>query len=613
MATSLYQFTQYNDDDEQEDIKHFITGKDITLFVIDVGKSMFKEIIENETPFDVCLTVLEKLFLAKIRHNSNDQIAVIFYNTQHSPEPKSDVQIACPDQCAILFTLQSIESDIIRFIKNMKASGDYHDFATKYGHSKDTQLSEVLWLCNALVSNSGIFVRNCTIVWFTDNDQPHQLNTPEYTSVMQKTADLHNLHPDFQLVPLKETFKKDLFYNEFLQNIMKDRDEIEFPTPTIDTDELARRLLTRSYRNRALSYLTVEILDRPQFSVGIYTFTSKKSGPRSETISRVTKEVVKSKRSYKYGHFKEDNEDDLNVSFNEKLTAEKTIKYLEVGGEKVKFTPLETYEMKQFMQPAIKILGFKPLETFNPLNHKRSPYFVYPSENQIKHSTKTFRALWETCLNKSKYILCIVCLRLKSNPRFVALIPQRENANQTQFDGFRMEFLPFAGEIRDLSQKMPVRKEVSDKALTEMAKAISKLTINYDVTMFKNPAISKLYNKIERIEFSEDVEDPPEDVTLPKVEEQDRRIDAYASVLKEMYSDLTDKSSKRKATCTQGGSSAKKPALDINEDMLVELCKKDDVKNINVPVLREYLKSKNVSGLSKMNKEQLVRKIVEIS
>jgi hypothetical protein len=35
---------------------------------------MFEKISEEETAFDVCLTVLEKLFLAKIRHGSNDQV-----------------------------------------------------------------------------------------------------------------------------------------------------------------------------------------------------------------------------------------------------------------------------------------------------------------------------------------------------------------------------------------------------------------------------------------------------------------------------------------------------------------------------------------------------------
>jgi ATP-dependent DNA helicase 2 subunit 1 len=505
--------------------------------------------------------------------------------------------------------LQPIESDIIRYLKNTKASGDYHDFATKYGHSSETQISEVLWLCNALVSNSGLKVRNCSIVWFTNNDAPHPIGSSEFDDAMQKADDLKSLRPELQLVPLKETFNGQLFYEEFMKQVMKDRDDIEIPEPTIDSDDLAKRLFTRDHRNRALTYLSVNIMDKPFFGVGIYSFTSKKREPKPETISRVSKEIVKAKRAYKYGQVSDD--PDNFTDFSERLTAEKTIKYVEVGGEKVKFTPMETYEMKQFMQPSIRILGFKPMDSYNPLFHKRSPYFVYPHERQIKHSTKTFRALWETCLNENKFIFCIAGLRLKSYPRFVALIPQRENQAQTQFDGFRMEFLPYTGELRDLSDHHPVRKEVDDDALAAMTKAISKLTINYDVTMFKNPAMAKIYNKIERIEFSEEG-DAFEDVSVPKVHEQDRRMGEYMNKATEMFSDIEDIVSKKRATDSAGGGSApKKAALDINEDMLVDSCKKGNLKNVNVAMLREYLKSKNVTGLSKLTKDQLVAKVIE--
>jgi ATP-dependent DNA helicase 2 subunit 1 len=574
---------------------------------------MFEKESGEECAFEVSLSVLEKLFLTKIRHTSSDQIGVIFYNTEKSPEPKADVQIACPAQCAILYVLQSIESDIIRYIKNTKASGDYHNFANKYGHSSQTPISEVLWLCHALASNSGLQVRNCSIVWFTNNDAPHPPNSTEFKDAMEKTNDLKSLHLDLQMVPLKDNFDGSLFYHEFMAHMMKDRDEIELPASSRDADDIAKRLFTRDYRNRALSYLTVEIFDKPHFGVGIYTFTSKKRETKPETISRVTKEIVRTKRSFKYGQMSAGGGDDEhNVSFNEKLSAEKAVKYLEVGGEKIKFTPLETYEMKQFMQPSIKILGFKPMSSYLSHNHKRSPYFVYPDERTIKHSYTTFRALWETCLSMNKFILCIASLRLKSYPRFFALIPQRENAKRTQFDGFRMEFLPYSGEIRDLSDYIPGKKEVSSDVIEAATKAISKLTINYDVTMFKNPAIANIYNKIERVEFSDDVEEW-EDVSMPKVNEQDRRMGAFVDTLLEAFADVQDTSSKRKATDNPGGSTAKKVAADIDEGVLVDLCKQGNVKNVTVGMLRDYLKIKNVPGVAKLNKSQLIEKVVEMN
>lgn len=537
------------------------------------------------------------------------------FNTEKSPNPKTDAEMTTPSKCAVLFPLQLIEADLIRYFKNTKESPDYNDFDSKYGHSHDVSFADLLWLCNSLVTHSGMKIRNCSLVFFTNNDSPHDNNSVEFGNARQKTKDLKNLYPDFQLIPMKlsdgRNFDGNLFYKEFISQLM-DSGDVDIPEVSLNVDWLFKRLFQNDYRNRALQYLTVEILNRPQFSVGIYGFTTKKKGePQSITLSRATKEIIKSKRSYKYGKYELDNvENDANISLNEKLSAEKTVKYIEIGGEKIKFTPLETYEMKQFMQPSIKILGFKPMEYFKQFIHKKSAYFVYPSEKRIKNSTQIFRALWESCLNANKIIICIVALRLKSYPRFAALIPQREDVNANRFDGFRMEFIPFTGEVRDHEEHIPKIGKVDDETVDTMRKAISKLTINYDSSLFKNPSVAKIYNKIEKIEFNED-DEQLEDLTLPKVQQQDERIKIHITALSELIDGFDEVVPKRKATEPKGGN-AKKAATDINHEYILNLCRENNTKGITVAILRDYLRSKNISGSSSMKKDDLIAKVVEL-
>lgn len=105
--------------------------------------------------------------------------------------------------------------------------------------------------------------------------------------------------------------------------------------------------------------------------------------------------------------------------------------------------------MKQIQEPGIKLIGFKPLSAINLELHLKSTYFLYPSDDRIKGSSTLFRALWEKCWEKEKIAICIVTLRKKSNPKLVALIPQKQEEFESQdvmrFDGFRMVQLPFAG------------------------------------------------------------------------------------------------------------------------------------------------------------------------
>lgn len=552
------------------------------------------------------------------------QYSILLYNTEKSDTNGS---IIAPEHCSVLFPPQTIDVDMVRIIKNMRynESADYMDFANKHGYSNNAKIADVLWLCSSIMAN--IKIRSLMVSWFTNVSEPHAKGSALFKEACTKAEELAYFTPDFQLIKLHSDFNVGAFYQTFTSRITgKDEDDLSPPLEvdlddSMKIDKVANRLLRQDFTHRALSYLSMEISEKVRFGVGVYNFTRKRKEPTMVKLDRVTNQPIEASRAYKYGHIPEDpDEVDLerSIILSEILTADKTVKYQDVGGEQVKFTPLEVYEMKQVMQPKIKLLGFKPLTAFKQDMHLKNPYFIYPSEKVIKGSTSIFRALWESCIRNEKFALCIFTMRLKSSPRVVALTPQAEDAASKTFDGFRLEFLPYASDIRELSQLYCSKEsagEEKEELLAAVTGMISKCAISYDPSMIKYPVNNKIFNAIECSVFNEEKVEV-EDCSMPNVARQDERIGKFVEQIKELVGGFEEApvAAKRKAPL-EGGNRPKKVAVDanMNTETILDKCKAGDVKQVTVPMLKEYLKGKSVSGISKMTKDDLIAKIIELN
>lgn len=74
-STSGYSFNQtFDDDDADEDRKHFVAGRDATIAVIDCSQSMF-ELDDGVCLFTNCLAALEKLLLRRIVTDKTDMVS----------------------------------------------------------------------------------------------------------------------------------------------------------------------------------------------------------------------------------------------------------------------------------------------------------------------------------------------------------------------------------------------------------------------------------------------------------------------------------------------------------------------------------------------------------
>lgn len=500
-------------------------------------------------------------------------------------------------------------------------------FDEKFGHSSNAKISDVLWLCSTMFSSCGK-IRIPQIMWYTSEDLPHQPGSNEHLQAFQKANDLQQFQLDFQFFPMKENFNGDLFYKDFLSQLL-DTDIEEFPKPEFDEKVLLRRMIHQGYTKRSLCYVNVEISENAKFGVGIYSFARKAVIPKPTRIARDTNEEIVAKRTYKYVTINEGNDGDVgevsNIEENlkmENLEPAMTVKYQMCGGEKILFTPMEAFEIKQMMDPKIKVLGFKPSNILNDRNHIRSPYFIYPSDNNIQNSTVFFRTLWERCLSQDKVVICAFTMRMRTMPRLVALVPQNQteiDGEVFRFDGFRMIFIPFAGDIRDVSDVMKAVAVVDDNVAAAIKKVVGRLQIKYNPAMFVNPIVKKIYAKIEEQLFADPGDEPDEEVskdaTLPDVEAQDDRIDQFVGDLEQLVGGFESTATKTKRKGSDDPAEPKKKKVcadDVNEELVLKKCLANDTKSLTVPLLRSYLALKQVSGASKMNKGQMVEKIVQL-
>ena len=100
--------------------------------------------------------------------------------------------------------------------------------------------------------------------------------------------------------------------------------------------------------------------------------------------------------------------------------------YLPLGGEKVEISKEDVEKIKDFGEPSLTLLGFKPLEWLEPYYNNRSSYFLYPNDDRVENSGKFFDAMIEMMKKKRKIAIVRFIPKSGSRIRFGALLPQRE-------------------------------------------------------------------------------------------------------------------------------------------------------------------------------------------
>nr|XP_029719067.1 X-ray repair cross-complementing protein 6-like [Aedes albopictus] len=606
-----------NHADDEEDSQEFVFGgREGLLALIDCADYMFDQRDDGSTNFKESLALIEAILRNKIISSEKDLVGVVFYNTEHSPAPPDEIELetglVVPKKTAIYMPLSNPSADSIRKIMNFRESDDLFDFDRKFGHSQDSNLSDVLWLCSRLFTRCGYKLEQSSIVLFTSNDEPHPAGSYEYQQSFVKAKDLQQLDVNIVLIPMSEQFDGSKFYREFLCTVAdEDPDQFQFPCYQESREPLLTRIFRRDFKKKSLSHIKWQLSDDVSLGVNIYSLSRKTKYPAKVKLLRDTNEVIVSKRSYQMVC----PDDNQTEQLSKPLLPGDQRKTLSIGGEKVSFSVDEVTNMKQMLQPGIRLLGFKPITKVSPANHLRSSLFLYPDEGTISGSTVLFRTLYEKCLIKQKAAFCMLTMRRKQPSKLVALIPQEccfnEDGEPYRHNGFRIEFIPYAADMRKLDVFEKSAPEISQEQIDVFKSVAKKIKFKYHPSQFENPVLMTTYTNIEALLFDRhDLE--VYDSTKPDDDRIDSKIGPFVDRIADLFGEDVTEAPKRRGKAVDGeGPSSKAPKLaaDVDPVAIIEAIQSGKTGSVLVGTLRAYLQQQGVDGISKLNKADLINKI----
>ena len=109
-------------------------------------------------------------------------------------------------------------------------------------------------------------------------------------------------------------------------------------------------------------------------------------------------------------------------------------------------------QIRNFGEPILRVLGFKPAETLKFWENMRPSYFIYPSDAAVTGSTRTFASLHKKMVKDKLMALAWLIPRRNQAPVFAAVLPQIEEFDdkgaQSTPPGMHCIVLPFLDDIR---------------------------------------------------------------------------------------------------------------------------------------------------------------------
>ena len=216
--------------------------------------------------------------------------------------------------------------------------------------------------------------------------------------------------------------------------------------------------------------------------------------------------------------------------FVNKVEIKKAFKF---GGSQILFTPEEVKQLRTFTDPMIRILGFKSLEKFPFWANLKPATFIYPSEEHFVGSTRVFSALHRKLHVSQKFALAWFVPRRNAVPTLATIYPSlecldHETGDQTHPPGLWISPLPFADDVRQDPETQLIR--APDRLVDMMRDVIQQLQLPkaiYDASKYPNPSLQWHYRILQALALEEDLPEKPEDKTLPKWRQIDKRAGPY--------------------------------------------------------------------------------------
>ncbi|XP_078134966.1 X-ray repair cross-complementing protein 6 [Sander vitreus] len=575
-----------DDEDDQEEGEqsggdYKTTGRDSLVFLVDASKEMFIKGEDGEpSNFDKTMQVVRSVYTSKIISSHRDLVALVFYGTEQSKNPRNSFKH--------VYVYHDLDEPGAKRVQDADAlrGGKGAQLAAKTMGSGETSLGDALWCCANLYSDIKLRLSQKRLMIFTCRDEPHGSDSVKDRQARTKASDLKETGVTIDLMHLMKPggFNVASFFRDIVSP-PEDESELGLQLePCVKLEDLQKRVRAKEQRKRAMARLNLCLGEGINVAVGIYAtaVTARKQTP--VRLYRETNEPVRSKTRTFHTQ-------------TGSLLLPSEIKKAQVYSKKqIVMEKDEVDVIKKFDDPGMFLIGFKPMEKLKRHHHIRPAVFLYPEEDEVKGSACLFSALLTKCSERNVFALCRCIARRNYPPRFVALVPQKEEVDEGKVQitppGFNVIYLPFADDIRTLDPpQCPVASQIQ---VDKMKEIVSKLRFKYRSDAFENPVIQQHYRNLEALALDMMAPEDMEDLIMPKVDQIDGRLGPLVEEFKDLvypfnYNPDSKPAAKRKTAGT-GGGAEKKPKVEMPEDELRAHMQNGTLGKLTVAVLKEACK-----------------------
>ncbi|KAK4454319.1 SPOC like C-terminal domain-containing protein [Podospora aff. communis PSN243] len=617
--------------DEELDETDYKTQKDAVLFAIDVSNSMLEpppasseKRADRDTAVKAALKCAYQIMQQRIIAQPKDMMGILLFGTEKSKfrdEPGSRNSTGYP-HCYLLTDLDVPAAEDVKRLKEL-VEKDGEDLEEILVPSIEPALmSNVLFCANQVFTTNAANFGSRRLFIITDEDSPHGGDKTAKSSAAVRAKDLYDLGVVIELFPISRGGRK--------FDVSKFYDDIIYRDPAAEagvSDEvkasksgdgltllnsLISNINSKQTPKRAyFSNLGFELAPGLTISVNGYMPLHRQTPARTcyVWLDGETAQLAQSETS----------KIDESARTVEKSEIRKAYKF---GGEYIYFNPEEAKELKKMGGKGLRIIGFKPRSMLPIWASVKKSTFIFPSEQDYVGSTRVFSALWQKLLKDKKMGLAWFIARENAHPLLVAILPS-QNSDDTHFlpAGLWLYPLPFADDVRsvDLDSGPRASDDLTD-GMREVVKLLQLPKGFYNPAKYPNPSLQWHYRIVQAMALEEDIPEHPEDATVPRYKQMDKRVGEYLGGWKAelavkakglMHSKATkrelDADDERPAKRPKAAAAPKKPSGSMNNAQLKTAIEQDTLKKLTVAELKEILASKGISTTGK--KADLLEKL----
>lgn len=645
------------DEDEEEEVDQtgYKSIKDAVLFAINVSNSMLtrpKEVDAKRpdhslSPTLAALKCAYALMQQRIISNPNDMMGILLFGTEKSKFQEGDEETGRVGlQYPHCYLLTDLDVPAAADVKQLRSLVEDEEQAAELlqASTDEVSMANVLFCANQIFTTKAPNFSSRRLFLVTDNDYPHASNRDARNSASVRAKDLYDLGVTIELFPISHTdrdyiFDRSKFYNDIVYSATPSDPDAPMPlnsdikaadSTAKDGISLLQSLLSsvasRAAPRRALfSSMPFEI--GPGLKISVKGFILlKRQIPKRTTFVYLPADSEKPQIAVGSSTMLAED----TARSVEKAEIRKAFKF---GGETVTFSEEELAKIRNFGDPVLRIIGFKPTNMLPIWANYKSNTFIYPSEEDFVGSTRVFSALQQKLLKDDRFGLAWFIPRKNAVPTLAAVYAgaerKTEGGEQTMPPGLWIKPLPFADDIREAPETNPVR--APDPVIDAMRLIVQHLQLKnavYDPSKYPNPSLQWFFKILQALALGEDLPEKAEDKTLPRWRQIHKSVGEYVvewgQVLDEHFR-MWQRSNENSIHMTASGA-AKRPQApyassangaakkikqengdaQLSTEEMKTAYEKDALGKLTVAQLKSFVQAKGLESTTAKKKTELV-------